>query len=505
MAYPTNRLALLIGEMAPVVVIDGTEEDDILVGTDGDDTIHGHGGDDVILTGNGRDEASGGDGDDILIGGEGRFQLRGDGGDDVLIGGDGFNGLDGGEGNDILIGGDESDILYAGPGSDLMDGGAGADHVVYSASDAGIDINLQTGTAQGGYAEGDILRSIEDASGSGFDDVIVGSDADNIILGRGGDDAIEGGAGDDVLYGDDDYIWETGDDVLIGGDGNDYLYGGRGADVLDGGDGSDTVAYHYSVTGGVTINLATQTASDGDAEGDVIRNFENVEGTRNQDVLIGDANDYQIWGSEGGDFIDGGAGTDTARYDDTYSDIQGSITIDLGAGTASGGDAEGDTLVNIENIVGGFQDDIITGDDGDNFLSGNDGNDTLSGGAGNDVLRGDVGGDRLTGGPGADSFLYNYTADSVIRFGADVIDDFSPSEGDRIDLSAFYADRDDAEALDLTYIGYNDFTGTAGELRLVQDSAATYVQIDTIGDGLADFELHLTDVTETLTEDSFLL
>ena len=45
----------------------------------------------------------------------------------------------------------------------------------------------------------------------------------------------------------------------------------------------------------------------------------------------------------------------------------------------SGGDAEGDTLTSIENIIGSDYADLIIGDSQNNSLNGGSGNDTLYG------------------------------------------------------------------------------------------------------------------------------
>ncbi|ESR25656.1 Alkaline phosphatase [Lutibaculum baratangense AMV1] len=75
--------------------------------------------------------------------------------------------------------------------------------------------------------------------------------------------------------------------------------------------------------------------------------------------------------------------------------------------TASGGDAEGDTLYSIENLVGSNFGDTLAGDAGANTLHGLGGNDTLNGGAGNDTLYGGDGDDRLIGGLGNDVFVFD--------------------------------------------------------------------------------------------------
>ena len=96
-ASPTGYLfpgtSVAYGVIIGIENIDGTDFDDIFIGSDdinkinggaGNDQIRGLGGDDILL---------GGDGDDILIG---------DGGDDYLSGGAGFNIYIGGLGNDTI-------------------------------------------------------------------------------------------------------------------------------------------------------------------------------------------------------------------------------------------------------------------------------------------------------------------------------------------------------------------------------------------------------------------
>src|SRR5260221_5354600 len=108
-----------------------------------------------------------------------------------------------------------------------------------------------------------------------------------------------------------------------------------------------------------------------------------------------------IW-TMGTRLIDGGAGTDTIDYDGY---VRSAVTIDLGAGTASGGGDLGigsATLISIEDAVGGQYDDRITGSSVANRLYGRGGNDTLVGVGGNDILQGGVGDDSyyVTAGDG---------------------------------------------------------------------------------------------------------
>ncbi len=172
----------------------------------------------------------------------------------------------------------------------------------------------------------------------------LGTDHDDIISGRAARrNLISGSGGNDRLTG------QELDDRLDGGAGSDTMFGGAGADNLSGGTGSDLLR------GGI-----------------------------------------------GADKLDGGDGDDTADYTDSAA----GVSLDLDAGTASGGDAEGDALTNIENLAGSANNDILTGDVRNNLLIGNAGNDILNGKAGNDVLNGGLGADHLDGGDDSDTASY---------------------------------------------------------------------------------------------------
>ena len=118
-------------------------------------------------------------------------------------------------------------------------------------------------------------------------------------------------------------------------------------------------------------------------------------------------------GGAGADYIDGGEGSETNGDTASYSASRTGVTVDLYDNNLAErqGEAEGDLLVNIENITGSEQADDIYGDQtdnilrglgGDDVLSGRDGDDQLFGGAGNDILYGGVGADILHGNDGND-------------------------------------------------------------------------------------------------------
>ena len=144
--------------------------------------------------------------------------------------------------------------------------------------------------------------------------------------------------------------------VYNGTTGPDTLTGSSTADTISGLDGNDSL----SALGGLDI----------------------LYGGNGNDTLVGGA---------GADTLDGGANIDTADY---TSSIAG-VTVVIG-GVSTGGDAAGDTLIAIENVIGSGLDDSLTGDTGANSLSGGNGNDTLIGGAGADTLDGGAGTDTVS-------------------------------------------------------------------------------------------------------------
>jgi len=75
------------------------------------------------------------------------------------------------------------------------------------------------------------------------------------------------------------------------------------------------------------------------------------------------------------------------------------VTVDLGAGTATGNASVGsDTFTGVSRVSGSGFNDTISGDAGNNTLNGQGGNDRLDGRGGNDTL---------IGGAGADRFVYS--------------------------------------------------------------------------------------------------
>ena len=116
---------------------DGTNGDDIIIGSpvgdtirgfEGNDKIQGNGNPDVVFGGPGNDIISGGEGTDTLFGEDGNDVLLSDSGTNVVFGGGGAS-LYGGKGDDTLLGGSDNDVLTGGPGHDYFDCNEGWDVV----------------------------------------------------------------------------------------------------------------------------------------------------------------------------------------------------------------------------------------------------------------------------------------------------------------------------------------------------------------------------------------
>ncbi|WP_112664714.1 calcium-binding protein [Microvirga flavescens] len=116
-----------------------------------------------------------------------------------------------------------------------------------------------------------------------------------------------------------------------------------------------------------------------------------LEGIEGDEYLEGLTGNDTLIGSPGADTIDGGDDIDTVSY--ALSPTR--VVVNLQSTKGSGGYAEGDFYIGIENVIGSDGDDNITGNSLDNYLSG---------GAGNDILIGNRGFDTLDGGVGNDTY-----------------------------------------------------------------------------------------------------
>ncbi len=408
---------------------------DWLVGNTGSNTLSGLGGDDIL---------DGGAGIDILIGGEGDDQYHIDNTADSVVeaagslsgidsifssisvtnianvervyltGANSINasGLDGQ--SDELFGNESDNTLIAGSGNDLLAGRAGADHLDggtdndtadYRTSSAGtVNISLLADSASGGEAAGDTLDNIENLFGSlTLRDVLIGDNGANVLKGFGGNDSLRGEGGDD------------------------YLEGGTGGDALNAGAGvNDWAGYLDNVAADIRVDLTLNTASGGDASGDMLFFVENLEGSLTRrdilignllvntlvgnggsDIIRGEAGNDIIEGGTGADSLNAGAGIDTVVYEHSSAGVTVNLNVSL---QTSGGEASGDSLFFFENITGSLFEDNLTG----NLFSNR-----LVGGGSADTLNGALGSDYLTGGLDADTFRFQ-----DMSFGTDTILDW---------------------------------------------------------------------------------
>ncbi|MGK9237332.1 hypothetical protein KXS07_36920, partial [Inquilinus limosus] len=239
-----------------------------------------------------------------------------------------------------------------------------------------------------------------------LDDAIYGADGNDWLEGYGGSDKLNGENGDDLLEGgvDDDYLYGgPGGDRLEGGAGEDWLEGGDGDDILMGGAGGDWLNGGDASWPHRGVDTASYAGSARGVTIDLVTG-QGRGGDAEGDTLI---SIESVIGSDGDDVFVANwdvnwlaGGAGIDRAD--YDGSTGGVTVDLGTGQCSGGWAEGDELFWIEEVVGSAYGDRITGNGAANRLWGGDGGDALSGGGGDDKLYGEDGDDVITGGDGQD-------------------------------------------------------------------------------------------------------
>ncbi len=402
----------------------------------------------------------------------------------IVYGGDGNDELNGGDGDDKLYGGAGDDTFksaVADDGSDTFYGEAGNDLAEYTNRTAALTVDIgplyavATGTVDlttltyptgldaktlvmkvdGGsnvtttFAtpadEDAVVSQINAAAGA----TIASLDASNhlvltsptastgsiqIVSGTGlaalglsaatkttadGDDGLAG-ENDDVTYTVEKINGGSAGDTLSGSDVSNTINGNGGNDIIDGGPGNATCASDVDVLNG----------GDGD-----------------------DTFDMRS-ASDCGDALAGGAGTDTADYQDRTAAL--TITIDANANDGETGEAD-KVFTDLEVVLGGSGADTITGGTGNDEIHGGPGGDTLNGGAGNDTLVGGTGDDTMNGDAGDDTFLESgndasYTATIARGGGNDVMNGGAGTD------TISYASR--TATIDLTLcVDANDNTG----------------------------------------------
>ncbi len=472
-------------------------------GGPGDDAIYGTAGGNNLQGGPGRDFLSGQAGNDTLNGGDDNDELDGSDGADVLLGGLGDDLLDGGLGNDNLQGGPGNDIYIfgAGEGADIINDVGGSDtiqldpevRIPRSAVRSGDDliVTFVDGASITGidHFNGQAVETFTVINETGFFDFLFpglfGTANPDLIVGSATADSLNGGLEDDIIYGN------GGNDILLGGDGDDVLSGGAGNDTLDGGLGSDRADYADAPVG-VTANLTTGTATIG-GETDTLTGIEELRGSANNDLLVGDGFSNRLEGLAGSDNLQGvggsdeyvwapGDGLDTILDSSGVNDrliIGGESAFDKGALPFEFEVFRGaDNLVvreladpanqavtianffitdsieqfkfsdspfgvftfntagtpNADFIVLGAsltspENDVVFAGDGDDVIYANGGDDDIDGGTGNDHLIGGLGADILDGGSGFNDIFGGAGDDLLTAGGGDDHYIFQPGDG----------------------------------------------------------------------------
>ena len=333
--------------------IEGTDKDDFIYGTSNNDKIFGLAGNDDIV---------GLDGNDHLYGGRGDDLLKGDHGDDTYH-------YSRGDGNDVIYnshGQDTLDLTDLEP-NDISIAKVGRSHIAVKIKNSGETILLKYQLWGGEFG----VNSITFKGGDTWnreqflnDLFVEGTDKDDFIYGTSNNDKIFGLAGNDDI---------------VGLDGNDHLYGGRGDDSLEGGRGDDT--YHYSRGDGNDV-IYNSYGQDTLALTDLDPNDISIAKVGRSHIAVRIKNSdetillkYQLLGGEYG------VNSITFKGGDTWN--REKILNRLLQGTD-----EDDSLIGFvhdDQIYGLAGNDVINGEAGNDHLYGGRGDDLLEGGRGDDT------------------------------------------------------------------------------------------------------------------------
>ncbi|WP_421592076.1 calcium-binding protein [Shinella sp. M27] len=277
----------------------------------------------------------------------------------------------GGKGDNSFFAGAKADRFVAGEGNDTFKGGAGNDY--FDGGDGG-DVAVYSGN----YANYSIVEitynrfSVRDNIGTEGTDTII--DVNKLQFADQTVDVVIRGM--EIIGDETAEVIEGGDetDHLDGAGGNDVLDGGKGNDLLDGGTGNDT-----------------------------------LNGAKGNDFMNGGTGADAFFGGAGNDRLNGGSGDDLANY----SSVKADLDIDLSAGQSVGDGV--DTLISIEDVVGGSGNDTIVGSAASNEIKAGSGNDYVDAGAGDDLIVGGdgAGNDRYIGGSGIDTIKYTSAKSSI--------------------------------------------------------------------------------------------
>lgn len=457
-----NLQASSLGEQ-----LNGREGDDVVTGGTGIDNLNGNTGRDRVFGGQGNDIVQGGADDDfVVMGDEGDDTVSGNRGNDgdmtfavptnAVNGGIGNDNVFGGDGNDVVRGGQGDDLVYGdddpnGPqsspvatgndwisgdlGNDQLWGQGGADTFYFGVEGTGIVDTIHDWTpSQGDRID---LTAFDAQPGDAFATGVITDFGSLSMLQVGGNTEITLPTGQKIVLVNTTItnvqpsqflgkasIDRRGVDNLLANPAGEQLNGRESDDTLTGGAGPDNL------------------------NGNVGRDY--IYGGLGNDIVKGGAdNDYVVMGDDGDDWVYGDRGND------------GDLTFVITATAVNGG-------LGNDRVFGGDGNDVVRGGQGDDLVYGDDDPQFPQGGTiaiGNDWIAGDLGSDQLWGQGGADTFYFGVESIGIL----DVIHDWTPSEGDRIDLTSMDAQLGNAFATGVI----TDF----GSLTLLQVGADTEIAL----------------------------
>jgi Ca2+-binding RTX toxin-like protein len=397
----------------------GSSFNDSIIGNTASNQLHGQEGNDVIKGGGGNDYLDGGSGNDILLsdwgnsvldGGSGDDTLKGWGGANTLIGGTGIDTADysgvnygvtvsltsgrashgyiswpndvpdwavadhlsgienitGSDYQDFLIGDGGVNVLRGMDGGDLLDGRGGADRAYGGAGNDQYYVDNAGDLAWEKAGEGfDTVRTIVSytlAAGSEIERLLpddyqgtaainlTGNEFDNEIWGNYGDNIINGGAGADRMNG-----WRGNDTYIVDNPGDTLFENGDiHSTPQSESEGFDTVLTSVSFAVGLYSEIEVLQAT---GTADVY-----LQGSLDNNRIIGNSGSNIIDGSYGKDTLTGGGGLDVFIWSSVDEiglfNFDPDIVTDLNR-------AEGDllhfTLIDANETVAGNQDFTFIG------------------------------------------------------------------------------------------------------------------------------------------------
>ena len=405
------------------------------------------GGDDSIVTlAPGSQKVFGGARDDVVSTSSGNDIIFGDFGEILLIVGDGAEtrirtlngskGLDSGpfpeggrdsittsNGDNVILGGQSEDyILTAGAGNDVIFGDFGEVVVVDGA--------------------GKVMRTLDEPSSEGGSDNITSSKGDNVVFGGQSSDLITTtGSGDNVVFGDFGKVTVTAALTTYestaaehgGGDhirtlvGEDHIFGGAADDVITTGLGSDVV---FGDFGRVRFSADSKSIESISTE-PVLGGTDTIETSEGDDIIIAGQHGDQVFSHGGLDWVLGDHGI--VESNRTMRMVSSSAFTSGGADTVDSGTGD-------DYVIGGFDGDVLSGNDGHDFIFGDNAvivlpsnsseprrflptspttnepahDDVISGGAGNDFIVAQQGRDKVNGNGGHDMIFGDHAEAALL-------------------------------------------------------------------------------------------